>query len=327
MKRRQFIAMVGGMATWPLSARAQSERIRRIGVLVLNPQHNPTGDAKAAALQQGLEKLGWTIGRNIEIDYQWGIAETKDATDAVAALIASKSDLLLTNSVAATQAAKQATRSVPIVFTGVSEPVELGFVQSLSRPGGNITGFTNLEPSVGGKWLELVKQIAPDVSRVIVMFSEPTPVISEFIKSISGAASTLGSHVIEARVHLPSEFDSELVALSPRPGDALILLPDTFLGRHFKQIVELETRYRLPAIHPFRFYVDAGGLISYGPDLVEQFRESAAYVDRILRGEHPADLPIQQPTKFQTVINLKTAKALGLTVPQSLLTTADELIE
>ena len=277
---------------WPLAALAQSEQIRRIGVLVLNPQHTPTGDAKAAALQQELEKLGWKVGRNIAIDYQWGIAESKEAMDAVAALIASKPDLLLANSVAATQAAQQATDSVPIVFTGVSEPVELGFVRSLAHPGGNITGFTDLEPSVGGKWFELVKEIAPNVSRVIVMFSEPTPVISEFIKSIKRAASTHGSHVIEARVHMPSEIDLEIVAVSPGPGDGSIFPPDTFLGRHFKQIVELETRYRLPAIHPFRFYVDAGGLISYGPDLVEQFREFAAYVDRILRGDNPGDLPI-----------------------------------
>ena len=321
------MTLVGGAMAWPLAALAQFEQIRRIGVLVLNPQHTPTGDAKAAALQQELEKLGWKVGRNIAIDYQWGIAESKEARDAVAALLASKSDLLLTNSVAATQAAQQATHSVPIVFTGVSEPVELGFVQSLAHPGGNITGFTNLEPSVGGKWFELVKEIAPNVSRVIVIFSEPTPVISAFVNSITKAASTHSSQVIEARVHTPSEIDSQIVSLSPGPGDALILLPDTFLGLNFKQIVELETRYRLPAIHPFRFYVDAGGLMSYGPDLVEQFRQSATYVDRILRGDNPGGLPIQQPTKFQLVVNLKTAKALGLTVPQSLLTTADETLE
>ena len=331
MRRRDFLGVLGGAAAaWPIAVRAQQTAgmSRRIGVMIIYPESNPTSRKIIAAFQHSLENLGWMVGRNLEIDYRWGVAEPEKAKAAAAQLLSLHPDLLLANSVAATRAAQQATRSVPIVFNGVSEPISLGFVTSLDHPGGNITGFTNLEPSVGGKWLELLKDIVPHLSRVAVMFNPASTAIApQFVSAAAAAATRFGLTIVDDPVHEPNDIEAAMTALASKPGGALITLPDTFLGLHFKQIVDLELRWRLPAIHPFRYFVDAGSLMSYGPDLVDQFRQSAIYVDKIFRGKKPADLPVQQPTKFEFVINSKTANLLGLTVPQSILVAADEVIQ
>jgi putative tryptophan/tyrosine transport system substrate-binding protein len=235
--------------------------------------------------------------------------------------------LTLANAVSAVRGAQQATRTVPIVFTGVSEPVTQGFVSSVARPGGNTTGFTNLEPSVGGKWVELLTEIAP-VTRVAVLFNPAsTSTALQFVHSVETAAAKLGLGTVQARIHELADIEPVLTGLGHEPVVGLILPPDTFTGFHHKLIVELAARYRLPAIYPFGYFAAAGGLVSYGPDVTDQFRRATAYVDRIFRGEAPGDLPVQQPTKFEFVINLKTAKALGLTVPNTLLVAADQVIE
>jgi putative ABC transport system substrate-binding protein len=243
-------------------------------------------------------------------------------------LLALDPEVILANATTAVAASQRATRSVPIVFTGVSEPVAQGLVASLTHPGGNTTGFTNLEPSVGAKWLELLKEIAPSVTRVAVMFK---PALSQaiplFQDSLKLAAPKFGVELIEAPVHDSAAIEVVLTGLAREPGGGLVVLPDTFLASHLKLILEMAARHQLPAIYPFRYFVGAGGLVSYGPDVDDQFRQAAGYVDRILRGEKAGDLPVQQPTKFEMVINLKTAKALGLTVPDKLLVGADEVIE
>jgi putative tryptophan/tyrosine transport system substrate-binding protein len=329
MKRRTFISLLSGAAAWPLAAHAQqSERMRRIGVLIVFSENDPSSQRRVAAFQQGLAKLGWTVGRNLQIEYRWAISDDETARAATTELLALAPDVILANATTAVAASQRATRAVPIVFTGVSEPVAQGFVASLTHPGGNITGFTNLEPSVGAKWLELLKEIAPGVTRVGVMFKPAlSHAIPLFQDSLKLAAPKFGVELIEAPVHDSAAIEVVLTGLGREPGGGLILLPDTFLASHLKLIVEMAARQQLPAIYPFRYFVGAGGLVSYGPDVDDQFRQAAGYVDRILRGEKPGDLPVQQPTKFEMVINLKTAKALGLTVPDKLLVAADEVIE
>jgi putative tryptophan/tyrosine transport system substrate-binding protein len=329
MRRRDFVAFAGGAAAWPLAASAQQpDRVRRIGVLMVLRENDRQSRGRITAFQQGLEKLGWTVGRNLAIDYRWGISDPEQARAASTELLNLAPDLILANAASAVRGAQQVTRTVPIVFTGVSEPVAQGFVTSLARPGGNTTGFTNLEPSVAGKWVELLKEIAPRITRVAVMFNPAsTSIAAQFIGSAEAAGAKLGLDTVEARVHELAEIEAVLTRLGREPSVGLILPPDTFTGFHHKLIVELAARYRLPAIYPFGYFAAAGGLVSYGPDVTDQFRRSAAYVDRILRGEAPGVLPVQQPTKFEFVINLKTAKALGLILPDKLLVGADEVIE
>ena len=330
MRRREFITLFGGTAVaWPVAARAQqAERVRRIGALIVFSENDPSSQRRTAAFQQGLAKLGWIVGRNLQIDYRWGISDDEKARSATTELLALVPDVILANATAAVAASQRATRSVPIVFTGVSEPVAQGLVASLTHPGGNITGFTNLEPSVGAKWLELLKEIVPGVTRVAVIFK---PALSQaiplFQDSLKLAAPRFGVELIEASVHDSAEIEVVLTELAREPGGGLVVPPDPFLASHLKLILEMTARHQLPAIYPFRYFVGAGGLVSYGPDVEDQFRQAADYVDRILRGEKPGDLPVQQPTKFEMVINLKTAKALGLTVPDKLLVGADEVIE
>ena len=328
MKRRDFITLLGGAAAWPVVARAQQrERLRRVCVLMVLPEEDTQSRARVTALRQGLEKLGWTIGRNLAIDYRWAVSDVEQARAAVSELLSLTPDLILANAVSALRGARLATRTLPIVFTGVSEPVDQGFVASLAQPGGNITGFTNFEPSVGGKWVELLNEIAP-VMRVAVMFNPAsTSVAEQFILSAAAAAARHRLEMIEARVHDAEEIEPVLTNLGREPGTGLIFPPDTFTGFHHKLIIELAGRFRLPAIYPFGYFAAAGGLVSYGPNVTDQFFRAADYIDRIFRGEAPGDLPVQQPTKFEFVINLKTAKALGLTVPPSLLASADEVIE
>jgi putative tryptophan/tyrosine transport system substrate-binding protein len=329
MRRREFITLIGGAAALPLAARAQQlERMRRVGVLILYPESDPSSQAYVSAFLEGLEKLGWTVGRNRQIDYRWGVSDPERARSAVGELVRLAPDVILAHSVSALRVAQQATHTIPIVFTAVSEPVAMGFVTSLAHPGGNSTGFTNLESSVGGKWLELLKEIAPNVTRVAFMFNPvTTPAAPLFYRSVEAAAPKFAVETILAPVHEPSEIEAIITRLAGQPGGGLIVPPDTYLGFRHKLIVDLAQRNRLPAIYPFRFYAVAGGLVSYGPDQSDEFRRAAEYVNRIFHGEKPGDLPVQQPIKFELVINLKTAKALGLDVSSLLQQRADEVVE
>jgi putative tryptophan/tyrosine transport system substrate-binding protein len=334
MRRREFITLVGGAATastasWPRPLNAQQpDRMRRIGVFVVLSENDPQSQTRVTAFQQGLEKLGWTVGRNVRIDFRFDVADDERARAATADLLRLAPDVMVTNSGAALRAVQQATKTMPTVFVAVTEPIAQGFVASLAHPGGNTTGFANFEPSVGAKWLELLREIAPRVTRVAFMFNpEASPVAPVFVPSAEAAAPKFGMEMMIAPVHGPAEIEAVMTSVGREPGGGLIVPPDTFMALHYKRIVDLAARYQLPAIYAFRFYVTAGGLVSYGPDIVDEFRRAASYVDRIFRGEKAGDLPVQQPTKFELVINLKTARALGLDISAMLLARADEAIE
>jgi putative ABC transport system substrate-binding protein len=332
MSRRAVISLLAVAAAasllWPLAATAQQgERVRRLGALMVR-NADAEGRAAAAAFEQGLDKLGWKVGRNLKIDYRWGINEVERARSAAAEIVQLKPDVLVGNGTQATAALQNASRTIPIVFTAVTEPIEQGFVQSLAHPGGNTTGFTNLEASVASKWLEVLRDIAPQTARVAMIFNPDTaPYLLAFSRSAAAAAEKLGVKLTIAPVHESAEIETAMAALAAEPGGGLIIPPDAFMSARQRLILELAARYRLPAIYQFRYFVAGGGLLSYGIDLPDLYRRSASYVDRILRGEKPADLPVQQPTKFELVINLKTAKTLGLSVPDKLLAIAEEVIE
>jgi putative ABC transport system substrate-binding protein len=329
MHRREFIALLGSATAWPPAAWAQQpERRRRIGALILYAESDPSARRYRTVFEQGLDKLGWTVGKNLTIDYRWGISGPNEATAATSELLSFSPDLILANSLSAVRAAQQATRIIPIVFTAVSEPVVQGFVTSLAHPGGNITGFTNLEPSVAGKWLDLLREIAPGVTQVaLIMNPESGPVTQLFYRAIETAASGAGLMTVLVPVHDLADIQAAMSRIGAQSGIGFIVPPDTFLGFYSKEIVELVVQFRVPAIFAFRYYAVAGGLLSYGPDMADQFQRAAVYVDRIFHGERPGDLPVQQPTKFEYVINVKAAKALGLTVPSTMLIAADEVIE
>jgi putative ABC transport system substrate-binding protein len=330
MKRREFITLLGGAAVaWPLAARAQqADRIRRIGLLIQLAESDPEGQARVAAFREGLQKLGWRIGDNLRIDYRWGTSNDERARAAAAELLEMAPDVIFANSSVALRAAQQATRTVPIVFTTVIEPVTQGFVSSLAHPGGNITGFSYLELSVGGKWLDLLKEIAPRVAHVAFMFNpQRGPYSAGMSRFAEEAANKFAVKYVEAPVYEPSEIETVMTMLAREQGGGLIVSPDAFTVTHNKLIIGLAARYSLPAIYAERNFVAEGGLVSYGANYVDHFRQAATYVDRILRGEKPADLPVQQPSKFDLVVNLKTAKALGLDVPLHLQQLADEVIE
>jgi putative ABC transport system substrate-binding protein len=328
MKRRAFIALLGGAAaTWPLATRSQpNEPVRRIGVLMTTAD-DPEGQRRLSAFREGLEKRGWAEGKDIRIEVNWSVTDAERARSVVDELIGRAPDLILTSGTPATSALHHARAVIPVVFTVVSEPIEQGFVQSLAHPGGNITGFTNLEPGLGGKWIELLKEIAPSVTRVAILFNPQTaPAAIVTSRSADQAAEKLAIELVRSPVHDPAEIESAITRLR-RQTDGFVMVPDTFLNIHRKLIVELASRYQISAVYPSSYLVAEGGLASYGIDLADSFRQAAFYVDRIFRGEKPADLPVQQPTKFDLAINLKTAKALGLTVPTTLLARADEVIE
>jgi putative ABC transport system substrate-binding protein len=328
MKRRAFIALLGGAAaSWPLAAQPQqNEPTRRIGVLMTTAD-DAEGQRRLSAFREGLEKRGWAEGKNIRVEVNWSVTDAERARSVVDELIGRAPDLILTSGTPATSALHHARAAIPVVFTVVSEPIEQGFVQSLAHPGGNITGFTNLEPGLGGKWIELLKEIAPSVTRVAIIFNPQTaPAAIVTSRSADQAADKLAIELVRSPVRDPAEIESAITRLR-RPTDGFIMVPDTFLNIHRKLIVELASRYQIPAVYPSSYLVAEGGLASYGIDLADSFRQAAFYVDRIFHGEKPADLPVQQPTKFDLAINLKTAKALGLTVPTTLLARADEVIE
>jgi putative ABC transport system substrate-binding protein len=329
MNRRELIALLGGTAAaWPLGAGAQqAERMRRIGVLMLYPESDPQGQLRATAFRQGLEKLGWTVGRNVEIDFQWGLGDADWIRSTAAQLLRLAPDLILANGDAATRIAQQSTRMVPIIFIAGSDPVAEGLVQSLAHPGGNLTGFLVLEPSLGAKLLELLKEIAPSVARIAILFNPDNPGNQRLATWAIAAAPKFAVDVMAAPLRNSTEIETAMGRWGRDLEHGLIVLPDPSTNSHRKLIVELAAHYRLPAIHALRAATADGGLMSYGVDLPDLFRQAAVYVDRILKGDTPADLPVQLPTKFELVINLKTAKALGLDVAPTLLARADEVIE
>jgi putative ABC transport system substrate-binding protein len=328
MRRREFIALLGGGAAMPLAARAQQpERIRRIGVLMAQVKEDPEGQVRIAAFLQGLKQLGWTEGRNLQIEYRWGGGDVDRIRRDAAELAALAPEVILAAGGQVVAPLRDATRTVPIVFTQTADPVGAGFVTSLARPGGNATGFTNFEYGVSGKWLELLKQIAPRVTRAAVLRDPTNPAGTGQWGAIQSVASSLGVEMSPVDVREIGEIERVVTAFAERSNGGLIITSSGFAIRHRELIISLAAQHRLPAVYPFRFYVTAGGLISYGPDPVDPHLRAAAYVDRILKGEKPGDLPVQAPTKYELAINLKAAKALGLIVPQSLLASANEVIE
>jgi putative tryptophan/tyrosine transport system substrate-binding protein len=331
LKRRQFIAVLGGAAaTWPLLARAQqAERMRRIGVLMPLASDDPVGQARIAALREGLEKLGWTEGRNIRIDTRWTTTGDIESMQRFAKeLVALQPDLILTQSTPITAMMLQETRTIPIVFALVADPIGSGFVASFPRPGGNVTGLVTMEPAMAGKWLELLKEIAPRVTRVAMLFNPATATYAEYwLNPFKAAAASFVVEAIAAPVHERSELDSVIAAQAGEPNSGLIVMPDTFTDAHRVEITSLAARYRLPAVYPYRQFTAVGGLLSYGDDLIDNFRRAPTYVDRILKGAKPSELPVQAPVKFELVINLKTAKTIGLDIPATILGHADEVIE
>jgi putative ABC transport system substrate-binding protein len=328
MRRREFITLLGGAAAWPLGARAQQpERMRSIGVLHTIAADDPHSQARIAAVLQGLQQLGWTDGRNVRIEYRWSAGNDADTRKYAAELTALAPDVILASGGATVGPLLQATRTVPIVFVNVIDPVGAGFVDSLARPGGNATGFTNIEYGTSGKWLELLKEIAPGVTRAVVIRD---PAISSGIGqlgAIQAVAPSLRVEVSPVNVRDAGEIERAVTAFARGSNGGLIVTGSGLALIHRDLIIMLAARHKLPAIYNERLFVIGGGLISYGPGIVDQHRQAAGYVDRILKGEKPADLPVQAPTKYELVINLKTAKALGLDVPPSLLARADEVIE
>ena len=332
MRRRDFIgAIAGSTVAWPRSVLGQQrERIRRIGVISGLAESDPQGQLNIQALLGGLRERGLNVGQNLKIDFHFGAATPDTLQKAVIEALATAPDLIVAQGTAVTAALHQHTRTVPIVFTVVSDPVGSGFVQSFAHPGGNITGFTNfLEPSLAAKWVELLKEVAPRVSRVGILFNPNLAAGGGmyFVKPVETSAAALGVKAVELAVQTPADIEQALDAFAREPGGGLITPPDatTLPQRHL--ILMLAARYRLPAVHPSRFFVTAGGLMSYGMDYADVFLRAASYVDRILKGEKPADLPVQTPTKFELVINFKTASVLGLDVPATLLARADEVIQ
>jgi len=329
MKRREFITLLGGAAaTWPLAVRAQQgERMRRIGVLMTVAADDAEGQARVVAFGQGLAQLGWTVGRNMQIDIRWTAGKADDTRKYATELVALAPDVVLAAGGGGVGPLLQVTGTVPIVFTQVTDPVGAGFVESLGRPGGNATGFINFEYGMSVKWLELLKEIAPRVSRVAVLRDPTQSGGPAQFAAIQGAAPSFGVEVSPVGVRDGAEIKRAVTAFARGSNDGVIVLTTGLTLVHRELIISLAARHRLPAVYTDRTFVTGGGLISYGPDRMEQFRLAAGYVDRILKGEKPADLPVQAPTKYELVINLKTAKALGIEMPASVLARADEVIE
>jgi putative tryptophan/tyrosine transport system substrate-binding protein len=327
MQRRQFIALLGGAVTWPLAARAQQDqRVRRIGVLSSLAEDDPESVARRPAFEQALKALGWTNGSNLRVDYRWGADDAERIRKLAAEIIALAPDVILTSGNSVLAPLMQATRTIPIVFVQVIDPVGTGFVKSLARPGGNITGFTPFEYSLAAKWLELLKQIAPHVTRAAVI-RDPTrgSGIGQFAV-VQAIAPSLGMELSPINAPDVSEMERETAAFARFPNGGLVVTVGG-TATHRDLIIALAAKHRLPTVYPYSYFVSSGGLVSYGPDTIDQYGRAAVYIDRIFKGEKPADLPVQTPTKYNLAINLKTAKSLGLAVPHAMLTRADEVIE
>jgi putative ABC transport system substrate-binding protein len=329
MRRRDVITVLGGAAAWPLAARAQRpNQMRRIGVLMTLPADDPDGQAEITAFAQGLQELGWAVGRNVRIDYRWGAVDAERRRKYAEELVALAPDVVLATAGSIVGAFQQASRTVPIIFVTTIDPVGGGFVQSLARPGGNATGFMSTEFITAGKWLELLKQIAPSVTRVAVIRDPTVPAGTGRFAAIQTVAPSFRVELSAIGVYDASEIESGITSFARGANGGLIVAgPPSSMGPHRDLIIRLAAQHRLPAVYSSRFDVAAGGLVFYGIDSTDQYRRAAAYVDRILKGEKPADLPVQAPTKYETILNLKTAKALGITVPSALLAIADEVIE
>jgi putative ABC transport system substrate-binding protein len=331
--RRKFaVALAGAAAAWPLAARAQQgnrlrNRLRRIGVLMWGEENDPVWKPRLSAFTQALAGFGWIDGRNTRMDLRWAGADSNRIRAFAQELVGSQPDIILANSTPATAAVQRETRTIPIVFVNVADPVASGLVPRLDRPGGNITGFAILEPSLGGKWLELLSEIAPGLKRVAIMFNPDTAPASPYMPSLETAVRSLKVAPIIAPVHSDVEIETAIIALGREPGGGLVVMPDIWMAVHRAPIIAAAARNNLPAVSWQTYFARDGGLLSYGPDSVDTYRRAATYVDRILRGEKPGDLPVQFPTKFEMVVNRKTATALGLAIPPSILLRADEVIE
>jgi ABC-type uncharacterized transport system substrate-binding protein len=327
VRRREFITLLGGAAMWPLEARAQQpDIVRRIGVLTGDAEDDPGVKARLAAFQQGLGRLGWSLDRNIRIDYRFAANNPDQYQPLAKELIRLQPDVLLAYTTPVAAAFVRESRAVPIVFVNVSDPIGSGLVAGLARPGGNLTGLLLYEEGIAGKWLAMLKEIAPGLSRAALIANPKRTPYDYFVRSAKSAAPSLAIELAPSPVENAGDIERVIESFAREPNGALVVLPGTPF-EHRDLVIALTARHRLPAVYPFRFFVAAGGLMSYGTDFVDQSRQAASYVDRILRGANPADLPVQAPTKYETVLNLKTAKALGLEVPPSLLVRADEVIE
>jgi putative ABC transport system substrate-binding protein len=331
VRRREFITLLGGAtAAWPFAARAQqAERVRRIGVLMGYPDTDSEGQAGVAAFQEGLRRLGWPSGDKVRIDIRWVPPGNTEVLHRFAKeLVTLQPDLILSHSTPTTAALLQETRTIPIVFAFVSDPLGSGFVASFPHPGGNVTGFIVMEPGIAGKWLELLKQIAPRVARVAILFNPTTaPYANYYLGPFKAAARSFAVEETVAPVRNSGELESVIAAQAREPNGGFIVMPDSFTDAHRVEIISLAARYALPAVYPFHYWPEDGGLLSYGVDQIDNFQRAAIYADRILKGEKAGDLPVQAPSKFQLVINLKTAKALGLTISRDFLLVADQVIE
>jgi putative ABC transport system substrate-binding protein len=328
MRRREFIALLGGAAAWPLAARAQQgEHLRYLGMLMTQAEDDPSGQARSKTFLQALEQLGWTSGRNLRIEYRWSAGDPDRIRKDAAELVSHTPDVLLTNGAAGVAPLLQDTRNIPIVFVLVADPVGAGFVDSLARPGRNATGFTALEYSFGGKWVELLKEIAPGVARVAIVRDPAISAGIGLFGAIQSAAASLSLEVVPIDVRDSTQIEAALAAFARVPKGGMVVTASASALSRRDTLVSLAAQHKLPAVYFSRDFVAAGGLAAYAPDNLDQYRRAAGYVDRILKGEKPADLPVQESTKYEVVINLKTAKALGLSVPQSVLSRADEVIE
>jgi putative ABC transport system substrate-binding protein len=329
MRRREFIKVIAGSAAaWPLAARAQQDdRVRRIGFLHSSAENDPENQTWVGELTRRLQELGWTSGRNVRIDFRFGEADAMRISRLATELVEEHPDVIIAVGLPAAAALRQQSLSIPIVFVQVVDPVSAGFVTNLARPEGNITGFTNFEFSVGGKWLQLLKQCAPTIKRIAVVFDPATPTWAAYLRTIEAAAPSFGVQLTPAGVRDATEIRQRFALFAREPNGAVVVFPSPVTVQYRESIISATAEQRLPAIYPYHFFAVDGGLMSYGAPLLDVYRGAASYADRILRGAKVAELPVQQPTKYELVINLKTAKALGLTVPQSLLASADEVIE
>jgi putative tryptophan/tyrosine transport system substrate-binding protein len=329
-KRREFITLLGAAAAWPVAARAQQgDQMRRLGVLSNIGESDMEAQSMAAALHRGLRGLGWVNGRNLQVDHRWGAGNPERIAAFAKELVALKPEVIVAHTTPSVIALRRETNTVPLVFVQVSDPIGTGFITNMAHPGGNITGFTNFESSMVGKWVEMLKEMAPGISRVAFLFNPQTaPYVTRYYQGpLEASARALGIEPWAASVSSVADIESAIAKFGREPGGGFIMMPDSFNIVHRDRITALAAQYRLPAISPYRFAVREGGLMSYGVEQVELFRLAASYVDRLLKGAKPAELPVQSPTKFELVINTKTAKALGIEVPITLLTRADEVIE
>jgi putative ABC transport system substrate-binding protein len=328
INRREFIAALGGAAAWPLAARAQQgDRVRRIDVLMPFDENDPLWRARRPPFTQALADLGWTDGRNVRVDLRWGGSDINRIRALAQELAGLQPDIILTNGTLATVALQRETRTIPIVFVNVGDPVASGIVARLDRPSGNITGFATFEATLGGKWLDLLSEVAPGLKRAAIMFNPDFPPVSTYMPAVETAARSLKVAPIIAAVHSDAEIETAITALGREPGGGLVVIPDAWTTAHRATIILAVARNNLPAVYHTSYFVRDGGLLSYGPDTAGTSRRAATYVDRILRGAKPADLPVQLPTKFEMAVNLKTAKALGLALPPSILLRATEVVE